>query len=46
MKNLNIDENAHTILIKSKEKCAKEGIENPSHSDAIRWLWKKLEENK
>ena len=46
MKNLNVDENAHSILIKAKEECTRDGIENPSHSDAIRWLWKKLEGRK
>lgn len=45
VKNLNIDENAHTILLKAKKECSKEGIEKPSHSDAIRWLWEKLNNN-
>jgi len=32
------------VHLKAKEECVKEGIEKPSHSDAIRWLWKKLED--
>jgi len=45
MKNLLVDDNSHSILLKAKEECAKDGIESPSHSDAIRWLWGKLNNN-
>lgn len=36
-----IDEDAHKKLIEIKEKMKKEGIENPSFSDVIRYLYNK-----
>ena len=42
MKQLKIDNNAHNILMeKAKKMMKKEGIESPSASEVIRWLWKK-----
>lgn len=38
MKNLKIDENAHTILTSVREQIKDSGIENPNLSDAIREL--------
>jgi len=39
MKVIRIDDNAHDLLNKVKEKMKEIGIENPSFSDAIRWLF-------
>lgn len=41
MRNISVDNNAHKILLQAKEEAKKTGLEKPSHSDAIRWLWKK-----
>ena len=40
MKTIVIDQNAWEILMWAKEHNKIEGIERPSHSDAIRWLHK------
>ena len=42
MKNLSVDDNAHKILMDAKVEVKKSGIEKPSHSDAIRWMWNKI----
>lgn len=42
MKNLAVDENAHEILMKAKIEAKKSGIDKPSHSDAIRWMWAEI----
>jgi len=39
MKIIRVDDNAHGILNKVKKKMKEEGIENPTFSDAIRWLY-------
>jgi len=39
MKIIRVDDNAHGILNKVKKKMKGEGIENPTFSDAIRWLY-------
>jgi hypothetical protein len=44
MKTIVIDQNAHDILNWAKEKAQGDGIESPSHSDAIRWLKNQTEE--
>ena len=44
MKTLAIDESAHEILMKAKNETKKSGIDKPSHSDAIRWMWTKATE--
>ena len=46
MKTLAIDENAHEILMKAKNETKKAGIDKPSHSDAIRWMWGKIKSEK
>jgi len=38
MKNINIDDGAHDILVWAKKQLQGEGFESPSHSDAIRYL--------
>ena len=38
MKMIRIDNNSHAILLDAKIELKKRGIENPTHSDAIRWL--------
>lgn len=38
MKTIAVDNSAHEILLWAKDQCIKKGIENPSHSDAVRWL--------
>lgn len=38
MKMIRIDTNSHAILLSAKVELKKIGVENPSHSDAIRWL--------
>ncbi len=42
-KRFDIDENAWAILQKVKAIMRQEGISGPSHSNAIRWLWKKAD---
>jgi len=42
MKNLAVDEKAHQILLSAKIEAKKAGIDKPSHSDAIRWMWDKI----
>ena len=37
-KTIVVDQNAHDILMKAKNFCRKNGIEKPTHSDAIRFL--------
>jgi hypothetical protein len=37
-KNVSVDKNAFNILLWAKKQCQKEGIEKPSHSEAIRWM--------
>lgn len=44
MKTITVDENAHKILLWAKAEAHKDGIEKPSHSDAIRWLRAKIRE--
>jgi len=39
MKMIRVDDNAHKLLNKVKKKMKEEGIENPTFSDAIRWLY-------
>jgi predicted CopG family antitoxin len=39
MKMIRIDNNAHKLLNKAKDKMREEGIENPTFSDVIRWLY-------
>jgi len=41
MKTLRIDENAHKLLCEVKEIMKKEGIESPSMSEVIRFLYNK-----
>ena len=41
MKMIRVDEHAHRLLLKVKEEMKKEGIEKPSMSDVIRWLYDK-----
>lgn len=38
MKTITVDENAHMILMWAKKQTHNDGIENPTHSDAIRWM--------
>ena len=38
MKTLRIDDHAHEILQKAREEAKKQGIENASMSDAVRYL--------
>ena len=42
MKTLRIDDSAHEVLMKAKIEVKKAGIEKPSHSDAIRWMWAEI----
>ena len=42
MKTITVDEDAHKILLCAKEQCHNEGIENPNHSDAVRWMKNKI----
>ena len=44
MKNISLDDNAHNILMQAKIEIKKTGVEKPSHSDTIRWLWNKIKE--
>ena len=37
-KTIVVDQNAYDILMWAKEQNEKQGIENPDHSEAIRWL--------
>jgi len=37
-KTIRIDNGAHKILLQVKEDMKRKGIENPTHSDAIRYL--------
>lgn len=46
MKTLAIDDNAHEVLMKAKIEAKKTGIEKPSHSDAIRWMWDRIKSGK
>ena len=41
MPRFDMDKNAHEILLKVKELMREEGIEHPTMSDAVRWLWEK-----
>jgi len=43
MKSIRIDENAHAIIQKAKEAMKQEGIESPSVSDVLRWMWQKIQ---
>jgi len=43
MKMIRIDNNAHELLNKVKDKMREEGIENPTFSDVIRWLCSHVE---
>lgn len=45
MKMIRVDEHAHRLLLKVKEDMKKEGIEKPSMSDVIRWLYDKAYRN-
>jgi predicted CopG family antitoxin len=40
MKVVKIDDNAYNILLEKKKELKKKGIENPTFSEAIRWLIK------
>jgi len=44
VKTITVDEHAHKILLWAKAEARKDGIENPNHSDAIRWLRAKIRE--
>jgi len=39
MKKIRTDDNAHKTLVDVKEMMRKEGIESPTFSDAIRWMY-------
>lgn len=41
VKNITLDEDAHSKLTETKERMKEKGIEAPSLSDAVRWLWRK-----
>jgi hypothetical protein len=43
MKNINVDDSAHALLMWAKTQLQGEGVESPSHSDAVRFLWKRGE---
>ena len=43
IKTITVDENAHAILLWAKRRCHDDGIENPTQSDAIRWLKDQIE---
>ena len=43
MKTITVDDNAHAILMWAKMRCDADGIESPTHSDAIRWLRDQIE---
>ena len=43
MKSIRIDENAHAIIQQAKNAMRREGIEYPSISDVIRWMWQKIQ---
>ncbi|MFO7881011.1 MAG: hypothetical protein R6U52_00570 [Kosmotogaceae bacterium] len=38
MKTVTVDDNAHNILLWAKKQMKSQGIEKPSHSEAIRWM--------
>jgi len=44
VRTIKIDENAYELINKVKDLMREEGIECPSYSDAVRWLWNKLKE--
>jgi len=39
MKKIRTDNNAHELLVNVKKMIRKEGIESPTFSDAIRWMY-------
>ena len=43
MKTIVIDQNAWDILNWAKSKSEEDGIEKPSHSDAVRWIKNELD---
>ena len=44
IKTITVDENSHAILMCAKRRCHDDGIENPTHSDAIRWMKDQIED--
>jgi len=43
MKTITVDDNSHAILLWAKRRTHDDGIENPTHSDAIRWMKDQIE---
>lgn len=44
IKTITVDENSHAILMWAKRRTHDDGIENPTHSDAIRWMKDQIED--